>query len=346
MFSKSYAALVLESGINRLFNSFRFMALIKEAKSNEEFADFIKQKLEAIAGRAAKKLPNLAEVLSSPIMDQVMNIVVKLNENPRAREGRNGQAIMSAFIGGPNDPGHLAYMLNAGPEQFVNNAETVIDFWSLFGDNIVAAKRMQSASPDKQVPHIGLIERDIFNKIKSLGYREMNDINQWMTANVTTDESSELSTRFPGTEILMQSGNYIVLKFPKGSNKDAIETLQAVGEMKPENMSGGLCTRRSHTGGSRAADYLRGNTIYAGLKKTSAGYRLDFQGVFESHAELRKVDNQPYGPLDDKVFYVILKDIATRVAPISGMTVEEIMAAVEEAKAKKRETDISSALED
>lgn len=336
MFSRAYASLVLESGISRLFSSFRFLSLISEAKSNEDFANFVGSKLREIATRNARKLPGLAQAVESEeVLKQVLDAMVRFNEDQKAREGRNSAAINEFLIGGPNNPGQLALLLNKDPNSVISNFDTIYDFWVHLGDNLKAAK----LSGNNEIPIAGTIDKGIFDRIKSLSLDDMSQINSWMASNVSAQLTEKASDKFRGTEVLMEKGNNIILKFPQGNNKDTIETLKDVGEMKPENVEGGVCTRRNFPGGSRAEHYLQNNTVYVGLKKSSVGYKMDFQGVYNANAEQMDPMNRPYGPLKGEAFTAVLKDIASRAASQLKMDPEEIIQIVMDAK-KKSEDEI------
>jgi len=334
MFSRAYASLVLESGISRLFSGFRFLSLISEAKSNEDFANFVGNKLREIASRNARKLPGLAQAVESEeVLKQVLDAMVRFNEDAKAREGRNSAAINEFLIGGPNNPGQLALLLNKDPNSVVSNFDTIFDFWAHLGDNLKAAKM----AGNNEIPIAGMIDKSIFDRIKSLSVDDMAQINSWMNSNVSAQLTEKASGKFKGTEVLLEQGNYLILKFPQGSSEETIETLKDVGEMKPENVEGGVCTRRNFPGGSRAEQYLKGNTVYVGLKKSSVGYKMDFQGVFNENAELMDPMNRPYGALKGEAFIVVLRDIAKRAATQLKMDPEEIVQIVMDAKKKSQD---------
>lgn len=325
MFSRSYALLVIESGIKRLFDNIRIHRVIEEAKTSLE-------QLQLLLPAQGGKKDQYPEWLISLLQDQdkLAELAKKFTEYERINS-----AFRAAFFGGnkPSQRGCLYRLL----EQ--NGVDAVIEK----GDVIMEV--LISIAP-------------IYNRLKSSGQPIANtnvmitkpeDLNNFLKTSATLDDfenlanfagqladpelaKNEIMDKLRGAEYLGKADGLHIFKFKRNGGPEVLEALKEVGELqRPEAKAkgtGGVCTRRSNPGGCLADTYLKKSTIYAGVESTGGRYIMRFQGHFASEPEIKNDINVPIQLPGEETFQMILKDIVKRVAQEKNQDPTEVYNAI------------------
>ncbi len=332
MFSNAYARLIVETGLNRFLNSFRTQLML-EAKDDPD-------NVKKVLLLHAKSNPDVLEMINNPnIWEKIWNVAGQI----QSFDQRNKQPTMAAFIGGdkPTSYGQLYTLLAKDAKDFLNNGEQVMRVWSNITNLFKAAKGKQVSIKGQEMMVPAQPEL-FFRMLRDLRFDEIIELASFVEENYMGEEvQAAVASRLPGTEVIAKTGDLVVLKFPKGNNPQTIESLQDVGEFRPKDAlpRAGLCTRRTAPD-CRAENYLRDNNIYAGITIDASGKpMLEFQGNFETEAQLMDHNNKKYNrPLPKPAFEAILRDIVKRTAANLKMDENQLYEMVSRVIAKAKQS--------